>query len=112
MNLPKKVKQIARKSVLSYRAKEGNIKVVEDFSFAAPKTKDMVAILKSLGLDDKKVLFLVPGNDSSVVKSGRNLQKLNIMEAAKASTYELLDNQLILMQKSSIELLVKSLSRE
>jgi len=110
MKIPQKVKQLARKSALSYRAKEGNIKVVEDFSFDSPKTKDMVAILKSLGLDNKRVLLLLNGNVVSVVKSGRNLPSLNIQDATKASTYELMNNQLILVQKSAVEAIVKSLS--
>jgi large subunit ribosomal protein L4 len=110
MKIPQKVKQLARKSALSYRAKEGNIKVVEDFTFDVPKTKDILAILTSLGLHDKKVLLLLNGNNPSVVKSGRNLPSLNIQDAAKASTYELMDNQLILVQQSAVETIVKSLS--
>jgi len=110
MKIPQKLKQLARKSALSYRAKEGNIKVVEDFSFETPKTKEIVSLLKSLGIDNKKVLFLLPGNVPSVYKSGRNIPSLNIQDAEKASTYELMDNQLILVQKSAIELIVKSLS--
>ncbi len=110
MKIPQKVKQLARKSALSYRAKEGNIKVVEDFSFDIPKTKDILSILTSLGLHDKKVLLLLNGNNPSIVKSGRNLPSLNIQDGAKASTYELMDNQLILVQKSAIEAIVKSLS--
>ncbi|MBI5214796.1 MAG: 50S ribosomal protein L4 [Ignavibacteriae bacterium] len=110
MSIPQKMKSLARKSALTYRAKEGNIKVVEDFSFDTPKTKEMVAVLKSLGMNEKKVLLLLPASVSTVVKSGRNLPKLHIIEASKASTYELMDNQMILIQKSAIESLVKSLS--
>ncbi|MBI3193125.1 MAG: 50S ribosomal protein L4 [Ignavibacteriae bacterium] len=110
MSIPQKMKSLARKSALSYRAKEGNIKVVEDFSFDAPKTKEMVTVLKSLGMNEKKVLLLLPASISTVVKSGRNLSKLHIIEAAKASTYELMDNQMILIQKSAVEALVKSLA--
>ncbi|TAK53283.1 MAG: 50S ribosomal protein L4 [Bacteroidetes bacterium] len=111
MKLPQKLKQLARKSALSYRAKEGNIKVVEDFTFESPKTKDMISLLKSLGVDKKKILILMPaGNDSSVFKSGRNIPTVNIIEASKASTYELMNNQVVVLQKSAVEALVQSLS--
>ncbi len=110
MSIPQKMKQLARKSALSYRAKEGNIKVVEDFSFDAPKTKEMITVLKSLGINEKKVLLLLPQSIPTVVKSGRNIQSLHIIEASKASTYELMDNQMIVIQKSAVESLVKSLA--
>ncbi len=110
MKLPQKLKQLARKSALSYRAKEGNIKVVEDFSFGTPKTKDMISVLKALGVSEKKVLLLMPKNDTVVVRSGRNITGLHIMEAEKVSTYELMNNQLILLQKSAVDVITKSLS--
>lgn len=110
MKIPQKLKQLARKSALSYRVKEGNVKVVEDFSFETPKTKDMIAFLASLGINSKKVLFLLPGNNVSLVRSGRNIPSLSILEAEKASTYELMNNQFIVFQKSAVESLVKSLS--
>ena len=111
MSIPQKMKQLARKSALSYRAKEGNVKVVEDFTFDSPKTKDMISVLKSLGVKEKKVLLLLPSSIPTVVKSGKNIPSLHIIEAGKASTYELMDNQMIVMQKSAIEALVKSLSK-
>ncbi|MBI3189554.1 MAG: 50S ribosomal protein L4 [Ignavibacteriales bacterium] len=111
MSIPQKMKQLARKSALSYRAKEGNLKVVEDFTFDSPKTKDMISVLKSLGIKEKKVLLLLPSSVPMIVKSGRNIPSLHIIEAGKASTYELMDNQMILMQKSAIESLVKSLAK-
>jgi|ERR1041385_2768756 large subunit ribosomal protein L4 len=106
--LPKQVKQLARKSALSYKAKDAAIKVVEDFSFAAPATKEMAGILKALQIADKKILLLVSKTDEKVYKSGRNIPRLNVLEASKASTYEILDNQMLLIQKSAVEILEKT----
>ncbi len=106
--LPKQIRQIARKSALSYKAKDAAIKVVEDFSFDQPKTKDIAAILKALELSGRKTLMLVAGTDLSLWKSGRNIPRLNVLEAAKASTYEILNNQILLIQKSAVEVLEKT----
>jgi len=108
VQLPKRVKQLARRSALSHKAKDGDIKIVEDFSFELPKTKEFVAVLKNLGLHDKKVLLLVPKTDQAVYRSGRNLPLVNVLEASKASTYELLNNDIILFQKTAVEVLEKT----
>jgi large subunit ribosomal protein L4 len=106
--LPKQIRQIARKSALSYKAKDAAIKVVEDFSFDQPKTKDIAEILTALELSGRKTLLLVSHTDLSLWKSGRNIPKLNVLEAAKASTYEILNNQVLLIQKSAVEVLEKT----
>ena len=108
--LPKQIRQIARKSALSYKAKDSAIKVVEDFSLDAPKTKEMASILKALELSGKKTLFLVSQTDQSLFKSGRNIPRLNVLEASKASTYEILDTQMLLIQKGAIDVLEKILN--
>jgi len=119
MKLPKKVKQLARKSALAYKAKDGQIMLVEDFTIAVPdkddpekkvpKTKEMVNILKALALDSKKTLLLVPKPDMNLIKSCRNIPKLRVLEARNASTYDILDNQMLLIQKSAVEVLQSSL---
>src|SRR5579862_5776401 len=91
MTLPKQLKQLARKSALSAKAADKSIAVVEDFTFEAPKTKDLTTILRALGLEKKKVLLLTPSVDSNVYKSGRNIARFKVLEAHKASTYELMD---------------------
>lgn len=106
--LPKKMKQLARKSALSHKAKDAAIKVVEDFTFDAPKTKEMATLLKALELSGKKTLLLVSKTDTSVWKSGRNIPKFNVLEASKASTYEILNNQILLIQKSAVAALENS----
>ena len=93
---------------MSHKAKDAAIKVVEDFTFDAPKTKEMATLLKALELSGKKTLLLVSKTDTSVWKSGRNIPKLNVLEASKASTYEILNNQVLLIQKSAIASLENS----
>ncbi len=102
MKVNKKVKKLARLSALSYRAKEGNVKVVDDFTVESGKTRDLYDILKKLDIHDKKTLLLIPGPDSKLILSGRNIPKLCIQEATKASVYELLDNEVIVLQKSAV----------
>ena len=106
--LPKQVKQLARKSALSYKAKNASIKVVEDFTFEQPKTRELAAILKALQVSEQKTLLVVPRKDDSIWKCGRNIPYLNIIEASKASTYEILDNSILLIQKSAVEVLEKT----
>lgn len=110
--LPKRIKQLARKSALSYKAKDGAIKVVEDFTLETPKTKGIVEILKALELSGKKTLMLVPGTNNALWKSGRNIPSFNVLEASKASTYEILNNQVLLIQRSAVVALEKSFSTE
>ncbi len=105
LDLPKKVKQLARKSALSYKFKDEQIIVVEDFSFEQPKTKKMVEILKAFNLLNKKVLILTASTDLNVYKSGRNIPGVSVLEAYKASTYDILNNQMILIQKSAVDVL-------
>lgn len=103
--LNKKVIALARKSALSYKAKANQILVVEDFNFETPKTKEFVKILSSLQLKGKKVLLLTNGTLENVYKSGRNVERVSILEANKASAYEILNNQILVLQKSAINLL-------
>jgi large subunit ribosomal protein L4 len=109
VNIPAKVRKLARKSALSYKAKDGAVKVVEDFSFDAVKTKNVVGILKALALTDKKILLLTKQNDTVVFKSGRNIAKLQIREAANASIFDILNSKVLLIQKSAVDVLQNSL---
>ena len=112
LSLPKKAAKLARKSALSIKAKENQIRVVEDFNFDAPKTNDLQSILKALNLDTTKTLLLLPEINQNLYKSGRNLPKCNVMISDKVATYELLNNKMILLQKSAVENLCKSLLSE
>lgn len=109
VKLSTKVRKLARKSALSYKAKDGAVKVVEDFQFDEVKTKKMSAVLKALSLDKQKTLLLTTTKDGTLIKSGRNIPKLQVREADKASTFEILKNQVLLIQKSAVDVLQKSL---
>lgn len=108
--LNKKVVALARKSALSYKAKANQIVVVEDFNFDTPKTKEFVKILNSLQLKGKKALVLTNGSLVGVYKSGRNVEKVCVLEANKASAYDLLNNQVLVLQKSAVNLLESTIN--
>ena len=99
------------KEILAEKIKEGLREglevddVLEDFSFDEPKTKQMASVLKALALDGKKTLLLVPKSDRIVVKSGRNIPSLSILEANKASTYDIVDCHMLVIQKSAVGVL-------
>ena len=103
--LNKKVKQLARKSALTYKAQEDGIIMLEDFSFDAPKTKEMVNIAKNLKVDGKKLLFLLPDANKNVYLSARNLQKADVIEAAKVNTYKILDADVLVITEKSLEVI-------
>lgn len=108
IRLTKKMKELARKSALTYKAKEEAIKLVEDLSFEEPKTSKMAEIISNLGLQGKKVLLLTPATDALVYKSGRNIPQLQILEANKPSTYEILHADVLLICSSAVDVLQKS----
>lgn len=101
--LNKKVKQLARKSALTYKAQENAVLVLEDFNFEAPKTKDFVNITKNLKVDGKKLLFVLPEANKNVYLSARNLQKAEVIEAANVNTYKVLDADVLVITEKSLE---------
>jgi large subunit ribosomal protein L4 len=109
VKIPAKVRALARRSALSYKAKDGSIVVVEDFSLQSPDTKEMATVLKALSLHEKKTLFLTSKSDGVLFKSGRNIPTLDVREADKASTFDILKHQVLLIQKSAVDVLQKSL---
>lgn len=104
--LNKKVKVLARLSALSYKAKDEQIKVVEDFSFETPKTKQMVQVLDALQLKDKKSLFILqPGKENFVSLSARNLKNVRVMSAHTLNTYEILHANTLVFSESALKTL-------
>ncbi|MGK7392172.1 MAG: 50S ribosomal protein L4 [Candidatus Cyclobacteriaceae bacterium M2_1C_046] len=101
--LNKKVKALARKSALTYKAQENGISVLEDFSFEAPKTKEYLKMLNALTLADKKTLLILPENNKNVAISGRNLPNAKITTVETLNTYDVLDADNILLVEGSIE---------
>ena len=101
--LNKKVKQLARKSALSYKAQENAILVVEDFDFEAPKTKEFVAIAKNLKVDGKKILMVLPEANKNVYLSARNLQRSEVMLASAINTYKILNADVMVITENSLK---------
>jgi large subunit ribosomal protein L4 len=104
------VKRLARRSALSIKAKENALFVVEDFNFEAPRTKDFIAVLKSLGLDDKKSLFVLGDSNNNVYLSSRNLSHSEVVTNTELSTYKILNAQNIVLLEGSLEGIESNLS--
>jgi large subunit ribosomal protein L4 len=107
--LNKKVKVLARKSALSYKAKENAITVVEDFNMEAPKTKDFLTFMKDLQLDGKKILMVLPENDKFMYLSARNLKSVDIVTVSELNTYKTLDAGKLLLTERSIAIIENNL---
>jgi large subunit ribosomal protein L4 len=109
--LNKKVKKLARLSVLSDRAANGNIKVIEDFTFDAPKTRSFVNILQALGVSNGKSLLVTAELDHNVALSARNLPDARISKASDLNTYEMLWASNLIISEESIEKLKSTLTK-
>ena len=106
-----KVKQLARKSALSYKAQENAIVVVEDFNFEAPKTKEFVNLAKNLKVDGQKTLFLLPCANKNVYLSARNLQRSEVMIAAQLNSYKVLNAEVHVITESSLKTIDEILNK-
>ena len=103
--LNKKVKALARKSALTYKAQKNEIVVVEDFNFEAPKTKNFVNFAKNLEIDGQKVLVVLETQKKNVYLSARNVEGANIVTASELNTYKILDNKKMVVTESSVAVL-------
>ena len=103
--LNKKVKALARKSALSYKAQENAIIVVEDFNFEAPKTKEFLAVAKNLNVEGKKLLMVLPEANKNVYLSARNLQKSECILAANVNTYKVLNADVMVVTENSLKVI-------
>ena len=101
--LNKKVTLLARKSALSYKAKENAIIVVEDFNFEAPKTKEFISVAKNLKVDGKKLLMVLPEANKNVYLSARNLQRSEVTLAASLTTYKVLNADVMVITENSLK---------
>jgi large subunit ribosomal protein L4 len=110
--LPKKVKRLARKSALTLRVRENNFIVVEDLSFTDIKTKQMVEVMKALNIAGEKTLHLLPSDNRAVYLSCRNIDKLTTEVASRISTYHILSNKKILVQRSAVDVIVNTFAQE
>jgi len=109
--LNKALKRLARKSAFSIKAQEANLVVVEDFNFEAPNTKKFVNILKALGLESKKSLFILGDTNKNVYLSSRNLKSSNVVTNSELSTYAILNANNLVLSEGSLEGIVENLSK-
>lgn len=106
-----KTKILARKSALSYKAQENGIIVVEDFSFEAPKTKQFLEVVKNLKVEGKKVLVLMPEDNKNVYLSARNVQKAEVMGAAKLNSYKVMNADVLVVCENAVKTIDEILTK-
>ena len=109
--LNKKVKVLARKSALAYKAQENAIVVVEDFTMEAPKTKQFIEIINNLKVNGKKALFVLPGADKTVYLSARNIERVNVMIASALNTYKVLNADVMVVTEGSLKVVDEILTK-
>jgi large subunit ribosomal protein L4 len=109
--LNKKLKQVARKSALSYKAKDNNIVVLDEVKFDAIKTKNYVALINALNVADEKTLLVLPAYDEIVYKSSRNLKKAKVIVASDLNTYDVLNATKLLLTTDSVKSLEEALAK-
>lgn len=103
--LNKKVKALARRSALTFKAQGGQIVVVEDFNFKAPKTKEFVNFAKNIKVYGEKTVLVLPSQNKNVYLSARNIEKTFVITAAELNTYRILDNKKLVVTESSVAVL-------
>jgi large subunit ribosomal protein L4 len=103
--LNKKVKQLARKSALSYKASTNNIIVLEDFSFEAPKTKEIIKMGNNLNIVNKKSVFVLPEQNNNIYLSSRNVQGVEVVIASELSTYKIMKASTLILVESAVDVL-------
>lgn len=110
--LNKKVKRLARRSILSQKAQQGAIIVLEDFSLeTTPKTKDFTKILAALGIQDKKSLFVLADTNKNVYLSSRNIPSVNTVTASELNTYDIANAKTVVLLESSVEVIQSNLTK-
>jgi len=106
--LNKKIKQLARLSALSYKAKENNILIIEDFNFEAPKTKEFIEMLNNLKIRNKKILLVLSEQNKNVYLSSRNLQESKVVTISGLNTYDIMNASTVLFSEKTINNLQKN----
>ena len=109
--LNKKVKALARKSALTYKAQQNAIIVVEDFDFEAPKTKDGVALLNNLKVEGKKTLIVLPEVKKNVNLSVRNIQRVDVMTASALNTYKVMNANVLVVTENALKLVDETFNK-
>lgn len=109
--LNKNLKRLARKSVLSAKVQDSNLVVLEDFNFDTPNTKNFINVLKALGLENKKSLFVLGDSNKNVYLSSRNLKTSSVVTSSELSTYAILNANNVVLLEGSLEGIVENLSK-
>lgn len=110
--LNKKVKDLARKSALAYKAKDNQISVLEDFDFEAPKTKQYISLLNALSVADKKTLMVLGENKKNIVLSGKNIQRTKVITADQINTYDVMNADQLIFDESCVEKISNLLNKQ
>jgi large subunit ribosomal protein L4 len=109
--LNKSLKRLARKSALALKAKESNLIVVENFEFEAPSTKNFINVLKALGLENKKSLFVLGDTNKNVYLSSRNLKASSVVTTSELNTYNVLHSNSLVLLEGALEGIEENLSK-
>ena len=109
--LNKKVKSLARKSALSYKAQQNAIVVVEYFEFEAPKTKSFIEMQKNLNVDGKKLLLVLPGNNKNIFLSARNVQRVEVASANALNTYQVMNANVLVLTENALKLVDETFNK-
>lgn len=107
--MPKKMRQLARRSALSLKAQSNELVVVEDLGFSEIKTKPFAQMLKAINASGRKAVVLMGSQNENVLRSARNIARCQVLQATDASTYDLLNNQVLVLERSSVEALINQL---
>ncbi len=109
--LNKKVKSLARKSALTYKAQQNAIIVVEDFDFEAPKTKSFIELQKNLNVDGKKLLLVLPSNNKNVYLSARNVQRVEVASVSALNTYNVMNANVLVVTENALKLVDETFNK-
>lgn len=110
LKVNKKVKDLAKKSALTYKAKDGNLIIVEDFSIAAPKTKDFIAIVKGLNLAGTKSVFVLDGADKNTLLSARNVEAVSLAEVKNLNIFDIMNCKKLVLSEGALKVLESNFS--
>lgn len=109
--LNKKLKSLARKSALAYKAQDNNVVIIEDFTFDSIKTKNYRSLMEALNMGDKKTLLVLPAADNNIYLSSRNIQRTKVIPASQLNTYDVLDAGVLVLTENSIKSLEEAFAK-
>lgn len=111
LKVNKKVKRLARKSALTYKAQANGISILEDLAMSSPKTKDFASLLSNMEMNNHKLLIITPEKDDNVYLSSRNIRKCNVVSAEMVNTYDIMNSNHVVFVKNAHEVLTENLKK-